>query len=159
MHGPIATDRRGIRLSAGLAPGARCAEDIANRPELDKLGPYRWHPPVRVLDWPEKVDGSSVSLADYKGKPVIVLFYLGYRCLHCIQQLHAFDPAAKEFAKAGISLVAISSDSPDELKKSCDAAKGDGEFPFPLLSDSSLKIFKTYHAYDDSRRRRCMRSS
>jgi len=129
---------------ARVVPG-----DIAIRPELDKLGPYRWHPPVAPSWTAEKVDGSSVSLADYKGKPVIVLFYLGYRCLHCIQQLHAFDPAAKDFAKAGISLVAISSDSPDELKKSCDAAKGDGEFPFPLLSDSSLKIFKTYHAYDD----------
>jgi peroxiredoxin len=45
--------------------------------------------------------------------------------------------------------VAISTDSPDELKKSCDAAKADGDFPFPLLSDSSLKIFKLYHAYDD----------
>ncbi|HWE93669.1 MAG TPA: peroxiredoxin family protein [Tepidisphaeraceae bacterium] len=124
-------------------------DDLGERPSLDTLGPFRWSPSPAPAWSAVKPDGSTISLADYRGKPVIVIFYLGFDCLHCVQQLHAFAPATREFADAGISLVAISSDPPAALRRAADAYKSDGEFPFPLASDESLKIFKAYRAYDD----------
>ena len=47
---------------------------------------------------------------------MIVVFYLGFGCLHCVEQLKAFEPMAADFAAAGISLVAISSETVEQLK-------------------------------------------
>ncbi len=125
-------------------------DDIGKRPPLDDLGPFRWQAP-KASEWSLPVGGSDkkISLSDYRGKPVIVIFYLGYGCLHCVEQLHAFSPKTEVFEKMGISLVAIStekiSDVTDSLKKFDDKA----DFPFPLLADPELKIFKQYRAFDD----------
>ena len=80
---------------------------------------------------------------------MIVIFYLGYGCLHCAEQLQAFAPRHKQFTDAGISLVAISSDSVAKLKSSIERYKTNGDFPFQLVSDHQLNVFKRYHAYDD----------
>jgi peroxiredoxin len=123
-------------------------DDIGQRPPLDSLGPVRWRPSAAPSWSLPAGDGKTVSLSDYRGKPVVVIFYLGFGCLHCVEQLKAFAPINDKFAEAGISLVAISTDSLDDLKKSI--AKNDPvKIPFPLVSDSNLKIFKSYRAFDD----------
>jgi peroxiredoxin len=78
-----------------------------------------------------------------------VVFYLGHGCPHCIEQLNQLAPAAKDFAAGGISIVAVSTDSVDGLQQTTGKMKQDGELPFPLVSDESLKTFKAYRAYDD----------
>ena len=113
------------------------------------LGPFRWQPSA-APDWSlPGMDGRNVSLKQFRGKPVVVIFYLGYGCPHCIEQLNVFAPVAKEFAAAGISLVAVSTDSVEGLKKTFTKSKDAAGFPFPLVSDQSLKIFKSYRAFDD----------
>lgn len=126
--------------------------DVGLRPELDTLGPFTWQPQP-ALDWrlPD-ADGHEISLADYRGKPVVVIFYLGIGCLHCVEQLEAFAPLAAEYASAGIELVGISTDGPEQLRESLARfAKSpeDVQFPFPLLSDAALRVFKPYRCYDD----------
>ncbi len=122
--------------------------DFGNRPNLDDLGPFRWHP-FRAVDWSLKdFNGKVHSLKDYRGRPVVVIFYLGYGCLHCAEQLEAFAPKTDAFRKAGYELIAISSDNMQELKKSHDNYKK-GKFPFPLVSDAKLDIFKKYRCFDD----------
>jgi rhodanese-related sulfurtransferase/peroxiredoxin len=79
---------------------------------------------------------------------VIVIFYLGYGCLHCAEQLQAFAPATKKFSESGISLIAVSTDNQEELKKSHDNFN-EGVFPFPLVANSELDVFKKFRAYDD----------
>lgn len=124
-------------------------EDTGDRPALDSLGPFTWRPSP-AADWSlPDADGKLHTLAEYRGRPVVVIFYLGYGCLHCIEQLQAFAPKTKEYADAGISLVAISTDSLDDLKKSHARYKTEGTFPFPLLSDDSFAAFKLYQAFDD----------
>jgi peroxiredoxin len=124
------------------------AKDFGVRPPLDSLGPFRWQP-FKAADWTLKdVHGKLHSLQDYRGKPVVVIFYLGYGCLHCAEQLQAFAPKAEKFRKAGYSLIAISTDGQQQLQKSHDNYKK-GKFPFPLVSDSTLDVFKKYRAYDD----------
>jgi alkyl hydroperoxide reductase subunit AhpC len=55
---------------------------------------------------------------------------------------------AAKFEESGISLIAISSDDEAGLKRSLENYK-DGTFPFPLVSDESLDVFRAYRAYDD----------
>ncbi|MCI0643175.1 MAG: redoxin domain-containing protein [Gemmataceae bacterium] len=98
------------------------AADVGARPELATLGPFRWQPMPAVPWTLHNADGQPVSLYDYSGKPVVVLFYLGYGCLHCAEQLQAFVPLADDFKEAGISLVAISTDTVEDLKKSMEGS-------------------------------------
>jgi len=123
-------------------------KDFGPRPNLKELGPFRWHP-FKTADWKLKdVDGKVHSLSDYRGKPVIVIFYLGFGCLHCAEQLQAFAPKTEEFRKAGYSLIAISTDDMSQLKQSHENYRK-GKFPFPLVSDAKLNVFKKYRVFDD----------
>jgi peroxiredoxin len=124
------------------------AEDIGVRPSLDSLGPFRWRPsPAR--EWVLKDAKDEIhALIDYKGKPVIAIFYLGYGCLHCAEQLHAFAPKMEEFKKAGIEVIAISTDDLPGLKISI-ANYDKGELPIPLVANPELDVFRAYRAYDD----------
>ena len=125
------------------------ARNAAELPDLSTLGPLTWSPPI-APDWslPDANDHRH-SLAEYQGKPVIVLFYLGYGCLHCAEQLQAFVAKRQSFSDNQISIVAISTDTTTNLQKSLVKYQTDGQFPFQLLSDSPLETFKKYQAFDD----------
>jgi peroxiredoxin len=123
------------------------AKDLGARPTLDSLGPQFWKP----FDAPqfslESFDGKQASLSQHRGKPVLVLFYLGFGCAHCVEQLQKFTPATARFEKLGISLLAVSTESSSGLRAA--GSKEGTRFPFPLLADPSLEVFKAYRAYDD----------
>jgi peroxiredoxin/N-acetylneuraminic acid mutarotase len=95
--------------------------------------------------------GNTVSLSQYKGRPVVLMFYEGSGCIRCAAQLNSFARKAREFADGGIALVAIGTDSPDQLKKALDDYQAEGGFPFPLLSDAKLDVFKAYRCVDFDR--------
>lgn len=137
------------------------AHDVGDRPSLDRIGPLRYSPSP-APDWSlPNAAGELVTLEQFKGRPVVVVFYLGHGCLHCAEQLTSFAPKTKEFTDAGISLVAISTDEINGLKQSLDNFRSKieltlledspipGPFPFPLVSDAGLDIFKEYRAFDD----------
>lgn len=122
--------------------------DIGARPTLDSLGPFRWQPSP-ALNWALKdSNGADHTLAEFHGKPVVVILFLGHGCLHCAQQLQAFAKAKGEFEAAGLSLIAISSDDQAGLKQSIDNYK-EGPFPITLCADNTLGVFKAYRCYDD----------
>jgi peroxiredoxin len=122
--------------------------DTGVRPSLDSLGPFRWAPSP-ALDFRLKdADGKEHALADYRGKPVIVMFFLGHGCLHCAEQIKDFGKAHSQFAAAGISLVAISTDDQAGLKTSIENYT-DGPIPIQLLADNNLATFHTYRCFDD----------
>jgi peroxiredoxin len=121
------------------------AADIGSRPPVDGLGPVRWQPWAAAEFALPDADGRTVRLSDYRGKPVVVIFYLGIGCVHCVDQLNAFGPKARKFAAAGIDLIAIGTDTPATLK----AGDIDGKFPFPVLSDAGRTAFRAYRAFDD----------
>jgi peroxiredoxin len=126
-------------------------KDVGKRPKLESLGPFRWTP-TKALGWTlPDMNGKRISLADYqkKGRPVLVIFYLGVGCKGCMEQLNIFAPVTAEFEKAGISVVAVSTDTVEGLRKTLPDNKEQPAFPFPLVSDSSLRTFKAYRAYDD----------
>ncbi|MBT8433555.1 MAG: thioredoxin family protein [Gammaproteobacteria bacterium] len=98
---------------------------------------------------PEPASGNQVSLSDYKGKPLLVVF----SCNHCPYVLHILE-SFTEFANAarlhGLETVMINSndvagypaDSPEkmvELAKNLD-------FEFPYLYDESQQVAQSYRA-------------
>ena len=123
--------------------------DVGLRPEIAALGPFRWHP-TPAPDWTlPGPDGSPVSLNQYRGRPVVLIFYQGFGCVHCVQQLQAFAPMQQQFADAGIEILAISSDSPEALANSLALGPQGTVLPFPLVSDAGLATFRAYRAFDD----------
>ncbi len=124
------------------------SQDLGFRPELDTLGPFRWQPSP-APDWTLKdMEGRDVSLSQFRGRHVVAIFYLGFGCLHCAEQLRAFAPKAEEFSKIGVELVAISSDDQEGLCRSVENYEGK-TFPFPLLANPQLDVFQAYRCYDD----------
>jgi peroxiredoxin len=122
--------------------------DVGRRPPLDSFGPLRWQP-WAAADWAlPDADGRIVRSSDYRGKPVVVIFYLGFGCIHCVEQLTAFLPRARDFAAAGIEVVAIGTDSSEALK----GADADGKYPFTVLSDKDYSAFRACGAFDDFER-------
>ena len=125
-------------------------QDMGQRPKLDTLGPFRWEPSAAPAFSLTDRNGKPFALDQYRGRSVVLSFYLGKGCPHCMEQLNAFDPLAAEFEKKGITLLAVSTDTAQGLRDTFigyDAK--DRHFNFPLLSDPSLDTFRKYRAYDD----------
>ena len=53
-----------------------------------------------------------------------------------------------EFEKAGLAICAISTDKPEDLKKSVENYDK-GNLPIPLAANAGLDVFKAYRAFDD----------
>jgi peroxiredoxin len=78
----------------------------------------------------------------------VVLFFLGGKCAHCMQQLDLFGKALKDLGALQADVVAVSSDDGEAtraLKQNPDKI----DFPMPILPDPKLEIFKRYSAHDD----------
>lgn len=123
------------------------AKDVGQRPLLDTLGSFRWSPYI-APDWDlESGRGSRLSSKNLKGKPHVLIFYLGFGCLHCVEQLHEFAPRVDEFRRQGIEVVGISSENMESLKAGI--AGYDKPLDIPLHPDPQLDVFKAYRCYDD----------
>jgi peroxiredoxin len=95
------------------------------------------------------VIGKTVSLADFKGKPLLVMFI----CNHCPFVKHIRSGLAdlgRDYVPRGAAIVAISSndvenypqDAPDKMKEE---AKSAG-YNFPYLYDATQAVAKSYCA-------------
>ena len=125
----------------------KVADDTGKRPNLDSLGPFRWHPYLAPDFQVTAADNETVRLRDVASKPTLVIFYLGFGCLHCVEQLHEFSPRAEEFRNSGIELMAISTEKVDSLNEALkDYSK---PLEIPLHADPELNAFKAYRCYDD----------
>ncbi len=132
------------------SPDAQPPTDDAtiHRMDLSTLGPLTWAPhaaePFRVTD----LQGKPRSLADHTGRNVVLLFFLGGKCAHCMQQLQVFSKEFEALKLLNTDLVALSTD--DIAATKALQANPDGvKFTMPLLPDPKLDIFKAYHAFDD----------
>ena len=90
-------------------------------------------------------DGKKVSLADYKGRRVIVYFYPAASTPGCTKQACGFRDSLAELNGAGLDVVGISPDKPEKLAKFRDAEK----LTFPLLSDPERKVLTAYGAFGE----------
>lgn len=113
---------------------------------LDRLGPIEWSPFDMVDFTLPSVDGKNVRISDYKGKNLILVFFLGGSCDHCVQQLETFGKEKAEWDKLNTAVLAICPDKPEDLKVSFQDKE---KFPFSFLSDRDHKAAKLYKAWDE----------
>jgi peroxiredoxin Q/BCP len=90
-------------------------------------------------------EGKTVSLADYKGRSVVVYFYPAAGTPGCTKQACDFRDNLAELNDAGFDVVGISPDSPAKLAKFA-AAEG---VNFPLLSDADRSVMQEWGAYGE----------
>lgn len=138
-----------LKLPADWRAPATSKTDIGVRPSLDSLGPVRWRPSAAQQFTLTSADGKPFSTAQFRGKPTVYVFYLGFGCLHCVEQLKAITPVYPEFKSAGIEVVAVSSDTPADLRKAAAELTKQQQYPFAILPNEDLSVFKKYRAYDD----------
>jgi thioredoxin-dependent peroxiredoxin len=86
--------------------------------------------------------GTPVSLASYRGRPVVIIFYPADFTPGCTGQLCMFRDAAEQLADEGMVVLAINPGSPQSHQKFADAH----QLPFPLLSDKGMTVAKAYKA-------------
>ncbi len=79
-----------------------------------------------------------------KDRPLVVVFYLGYGCSHCVAQLLALDKDLHYFRELDADIVAISSDLPEHTTKKFAEY---GRFNFPVLSDADHKVAEAWGVY------------
>ncbi len=85
--------------------------------------------------------GESFDLnAAVATKPTILIFYRGGWCPYCTRQLAGLQEVEEPLTKMGYQMIAISTDSPDNLQQS--ATKG--KLTYTLLSDADLSISKQF---------------
>ena len=113
--------------------------------ELASFGPSNWQPfAAPKLECRDK-DGRTVSLDQYKGKNVLLIFYLNEACVHCVEQLSKINERLKEFADKNTVVLAASSTTPEKIKESLKL----GDFGITLLSDTAHENARRFASYDD----------
>ena len=90
-------------------------------------------------------DGNKVSLADYKGRRLVVYFYPAASTPGCTKQACDFRDNLHDLNDAGLDVVGISPDKPEKLAKFRDAEG----LTFPLLSDPDRKVLTAWGAYGE----------
>lgn len=107
--------------------------------KLDSMGPSNWKPfaapRLDVLD----ANSKPVSLQDYRGKNVVLVFYLSDQCAHCMEQLKAISARSKDFDQANAVVLAV-----------CNAVESTAPLEgVRLLRDKDHANARRFASYDD----------
>ncbi len=112
---------------------------------LDKFGPSNWQPfPAPELEGLD-VNGKSIKLSSFKGKNVLLVFYLSDQCVHCMEQLGAINKRMQDFAGLNTVVLAVSAATPKANKESLKL----GAFSATLVSDINHTNARRFASYDD----------
>jgi peroxiredoxin Q/BCP len=111
-------------------------------------GPSQLHPLVHheAPDFTLCDDlGNAVHLHEvWRKRPVVLVFYYGYSCPHCVAQLFGLNEDARLFEELGADIYAVSADLPTETAKKL---KTYGRFHFAVLSDPDYAVAARYGVY------------
>jgi peroxiredoxin/tetratricopeptide (TPR) repeat protein len=109
------------------------------------IGPLNWEPfAAPQLDC-TGTDGKSVRLEDFRGKNIVLVFYLSDECAHCVEQLKAINARAADWEGENAVVLAVSSTSAEKNKDS----ETLGKLSMQLLSDRDHINARRFTSYDD----------
>ena len=87
------------------------------------------------------IESKKINLKDeIKGKPSLLIFYRGGWCPYCNLQLGELQKIEADLRALGVSIVAISPDSPEHLKKSMK----EKTLSYKLYSDNRMNAAKAF---------------
>jgi thioredoxin-dependent peroxiredoxin len=81
------------------------------------------------------------TLSEYRGRPVVLVFYPGDNTPVCTRQLNAYTADIAEFESLDAQVLAI---SPQSVESHDGFASDQGGFGFPLLADADKAIGRLY---------------
>ncbi len=135
--------------SLGLNAKPMAETPVAERPYrpemLASLGPINWEPYAAPRLDGSDVNGKHVSLDEFRGKNVLLAFYLNDECVHCVEQLAAINARSAEWSKENTVVLGVSSASPEKNKSSQKL----GNLAMRLLSDPNHENARRFASYDD----------
>ncbi|MGW7435840.1 thioredoxin-dependent thiol peroxidase [Streptomyces sp. NPDC054849] len=92
-------------------------------------------------------DGNDVSLADHKGRKVIVYFYPSALTPGCTKQACDFTDNLAVLAAAGYDVIGVSPDKPEKLAK----FREKEDLKVTLVSDPEKETLAAYGAYGEKK--------
>ena len=125
-----------VLVGSLIAMGCSAGRNPTGVPEIGNLAPDF------QLD---NLDGQSVSLSDYRGKPVLVNFWATW-CVPCRSEMPLIQNvfADKKWADEGLVVLAIAiGASPASIGKFVEKHG----LTFPVLLDSKQDVFREYYAF------------
>jgi len=85
--------------------------------------------------------GRNYSLVEYRGQPVVLVFYPGDNTPVCTEQLNQYTSDIEKFTESGAQVLAI---SPQSVKSHEGFSCSQGGFAFPLLADEDKAVGQAY---------------
>lgn len=89
-------------------------------------------------------DGKKISLADYKGKKLVLYFYPQDLTPTCTVQACNLRDNYSLLKKKGFEILGVSPDDEEKHKK----FEQRNKLPFPLIADTTHKILEKYGVWD-----------
>ncbi|PPG49577.1 thioredoxin-dependent thiol peroxidase [Rathayibacter sp. AY2B7] len=90
-------------------------------------------------------DGEPVSLADYRGRRVILFFYPEADTPGCTTEACDFRDNAASLRDSGYEVLGLSRDTPEALRRWADAQG----ITYPLLSDPDMTAHRAYAVWGE----------
>jgi thioredoxin-dependent peroxiredoxin len=90
-------------------------------------------------------DGKEMTLADFKGKKIVLYFYPKDNTSGCTREACAFNDSLKVLEKKGVAVIGVSADSVASHKKFAEKYS----LAFPLLSDEKKEMIKKYGVWKE----------
>lgn len=142
---PWRRDVEALELAAAPAAETVAPERTYSLDLQKPLGPLEWQPfAAPPLDCRDP-QGRLVTLDQFRGRNVLLVFYLGEDCLHCVEQLVAINRRATDWERENVVVLAVSSAAPERLAESGKL----GGLALRLLSDTDHAAARRYTSYDD----------
>lgn len=114
--------------------------------QLSGFGPAAWEPfPAPELDALDH-EGKRVTLTEYRGKNVLLVFYLGRECLHCMKQLKDIQARKDDWERLDTVILAVSGNQPEDNAKALQSLRLPS---VRVLSDRGFANARRYRSYDD----------
>ncbi len=140
---------RSVPLTALLQEVKEGRPVSAPMPSAARAGGESIPPPAApALELPDK-SATMVSLESFRGRPVLVIFFLGQGCTHCVEQLQGLRPHVPSFTEAGISIVTVGTDDVAKLQESLGPGPElNPDMPFIVLADEKMQAFAKWRCVD-----------
>jgi peroxiredoxin Q/BCP len=106
-----------------------------------QLAPGAVAPPFRL----PRDGGAEVSLADFRGRKLVLFFFPKANTPGCTSEAQAFSALAPDFAAAGTAILGVSADP----VKAQDAFKAKRGLTIPLASDESHRMLEAYGTWGE----------
>jgi peroxiredoxin len=139
---------KNVRILGPRDPGPREGAGITTQGQAPRAASLPKLAPRFTLP---DAEGRAHSLGDFVGRRTILIFFRGSGCLECAKQLQAFIELRRELLSGGVSLLAISSATAEDLRCAQHAVPSEKKTPILLLSDPQQAVFKEFGCFSDEK--------